>query len=525
MPKPYNKPQRRRSFIGQWDKTTKVVNVKQKYYVNEVDKYTDIQKATFTRWVNIQLRSIHQYDFLNSDNNSSNPNESLANRLPEIKAIDKDFRDGTRLIELLQVLYEGDSELPKCERGGNTRHHHIANVSNVLDFLRNRLDESGLAALQAIGPVDIVDDIESIESQIDKLELIIKINDDGDGDGVNNNGDGDNNNGDGDIKDEVENMNRNSTILEEEEEDHEKIEQINKETFSIEQKEGGEEEEKSVDNNINNYLGKKPVNNNKNSIRYSRMFLNPRQSLNVVNNYNKRMSLPATANKDFQLPPKRFRTLRLNDSSMSLSSSSGLLFWLNMQLIDYASVLPSSSYPIEDFTGLNDGVLLSALIHHKNMEWFEDFDLFIKDLPNKDASSTTKLDEVETAAKERLQKCFNIIEEKLDVKPPKSLVSILIENNNQLSKEQIKSRTVDDDNNNISREYSESSTAIDLVSPQSTLFDESLEEGYSPYSTTKSFSMACSPLSPLPPWSPKRLLVTAIVDWAEFKWYLEYTKR
>ncbi|CAJ0639322.1 5166_t:CDS:2 [Entrophospora sp. SA101] len=461
MPKPYNKPQRRRSFIGQWDKTTKVVNVKQKYYVNEVDKYTDIQKATFTRWVNIQLRSIHQYDFLNSDNNSSNPNESLANRLPEIKAIDKDFRDGTRLIELLQVLYEGDSELPKCERGGNTRHHHIANVSNVLDFLRNRLDESGLAALQAIGPVDIVDD-------------------------------------------EVENMNRNSTILEEEEEDHEKIEQINKETFSIEQKEGGEEEEKSVDNNINNYLGKKPVNNNKNSIRYSRMFLNPRQSLNVVNNYNKRMSLPATANKDFQLPPKRFRTLRLNDSSMSLSSSSGLLFWLNMQLIDYASVLPSSSYPIEDFTGLNDGVLLSALIHHKNMEWFEDFDLFIKDLPNKDASSTTKLDEVETAAKERLQKCFNIIEEKLDVKPPKSLVSILIENNNQLSKEQIKSRT----------EYSESSTAIDLVSPQSTLFDESLEEGYSPYSTTKSFSMACSPLSPLPPWSPKRLLVTAIVDWA-----------
>ncbi|CAJ0889280.1 8347_t:CDS:2 [Entrophospora sp. SA101] len=391
MPKPYNKPQRRRSFIGQWDKTTKVVNVKQKYYVNEVDKYTDIQKATFTRWVNIQLRSIHQYDFLNSDNNSSNPNESLANRLPEIKAIDKDFRDGTRLIELLQVLYEGDSELPKCERGGNTRHHHIANVSNVLDFLRNRLDESGLAALQAIGPVDIVD---------------------------------------GNVK-----------LTLEEEEDHEKIEQINKETFSIEQKEGGEEEEKSVDNNINNYLGKKPVNNNKNSIRYSRMFLNPRQSLNVVNNYNKRMSLPATANKDFQLPPKRFRTLRLNDSSMSLSSSSGLLFWLNMQLIDYASVLPSSSYPIEDFTGLNDGVLLSALIHHKNMEWFEDFDLFIKDLPNKDASSTTKLDEVETAAKERLQKCFNIIEEKLDVKPPKSLVSILIENNNQLSKEQIKSRT------------------------------------------------------------------------------------
>src|SRR6185369_1631323 len=138
MPRPPNKPRRHKSFVGQWDKTTKVVNVKQKYYVNEADRYTDVQKATFTRWVNIQLRSIHQYDFLNSDCDDNSNRESLASRLPEIKAIDKDFRDGTRLIELLEVLYEDDSELPKRERSGNTRHHHIANVSKVLDFLKNR---------------------------------------------------------------------------------------------------------------------------------------------------------------------------------------------------------------------------------------------------------------------------------------------------------------------------------------------------------------------------------------------------
>ncbi|CAH1756797.1 9290_t:CDS:10 [Entrophospora sp. SA101] len=500
MSKPQNNSQRRKSF-GQWDKTN-VVNVNQKYYVNKIDKYTDAQKETFTRWVNIQLRSIHRYDFLNSDNNSSN--ESLVDKLPEIKEIEKDFRDGTRLIKLLEVIYEGDSELPKRERG-NTRHHHIANVSNILNFLKNRLDESGLAALQAIGPVDIVDGnvkltlglIWLIISKFHQMVSVFK-------DAVTEeelaiakaqsrllNG------GLGDVK-EI------NAIMEDE--DHEKLEQI--------EKNSEEKEEKSNDNNIDNHLGENPVNVDDNSsINHSKIFLNPRQNVNIMNNYNRKMSLPEIANKDFRLPPKRFRTLRLNDSSASLSSSSGLLFWLNMQLVDYASVLPSSSYPIEDLTGLNNGVLLSALIHHKNPEWFEDFDLLVKDPPNKD----------ESAIKERLQKCFNITEEKLGVEPPKALISILIENNHQLNKEQINAKAgvawnayISEVDDNINNNISISPTAVEATtSTQPILFNEPpLEERDSLYSTKKGLSMASSPLSPLPPWSPKKLLVNAVWDWA-----------
>nr|CAG8458075.1 13129_t:CDS:10 [Entrophospora candida] len=491
MSKPQNNSQRRKSF-GQWDKTN-VVNVNQKYYVNKIDKYTDAQKETFTRWVNIQLRSIHRYDFLNSDNNSSN--ESLADKLPEIKEIEKDFRDGTRLIKLLEVIYEGDSELPKRERG-NTRHHHIANVSNVLNFLKNRLDESGLAALQAIGPVDIVDGnvkltlglIWLIISKFHQMVSVFK---------------------DAVTEEELAIAKAQSGLLNSglgDDEDHEKLEQI--------EKNSEEKEEKSNDNNIDNHLGENPVNvDNNSSIHHSKIFLNPKQNVNIMNNYNRKMSLPEIANKDFRLPPKRFRTLRLNDSSASLSSSSGLLFWLNMQLVDYASVLPSSSYPIEDLTGLNNGVLLSALIHHKNPEWFEDFDLLVKDPPNDD----------ESAIKERLQKCFNITEEKLGVEPPKALISILIENKHQLNKEQINAKAgvawnayISEVDDNINNNISISPTAVEVTtSTQPILFNEPpLEERDSLYSTTKGLSMASSPLSPLPPWSPKKLLVNAVWDWA-----------
>ncbi|CAJ0909762.1 778_t:CDS:10 [Entrophospora sp. SA101] len=491
MSKPQNNSQRRKSF-GQWDKTN-VVNVNQKYYVNKIDKYTDAQKETFTRWVNIQLRSIHRYDFLNSDNNSSN--ESLVDKLPEIKEIEKDFRDGTRLIKLLEVIYEGDSELPKRERG-NTRHHHIANVSNILNFLKNRLDESGLAALQAIGPVDIVDGnvkltlglIWLIISKFHQMVSVFK---------------------DAVTEEELAIAKAQSRLLNGglgDDEDHEKLEQI--------EKNSEEKEEKSNDNNIDNHLGENPVNVDDNSsINHSKIFLNPRQNVNIMNNYNRKMSLPEIANKDFRLPPKRFRTLRLNDSSASLSSSSGLLFWLNMQLVDYASVLPSSSYPIEDLTGLNNGVLLSALIHHKNPEWFEDFDLLVKDPPNKD----------ESAIKERLQKCFNITEEKLGVEPPKALISILIENNHQLNKEQINAKAgvawnayISEVDDNINNNISISPTAVEATtSTQPILFNEPpLEERDSLYSTKKGLSMASSPLSPLPPWSPKKLLVNAVWDWA-----------
>src|SRR6185369_9666661 len=114
MSTPAPKPRRRNSFIGQWDNTTNVVNVKSRYYSTATDRYTSSQKATFTRWLNIQLRAL-PLDISN---------------FPEIKAIDKDFRDGKLLIQLLQVLYPEDTDLPKADRG-NTKHHHIANVNKV----------------------------------------------------------------------------------------------------------------------------------------------------------------------------------------------------------------------------------------------------------------------------------------------------------------------------------------------------------------------------------------------------------
>src|SRR5215213_3836316 len=117
QPSSPTKPKRRDSLKEQWDTTTKVVNVKQKIHSNAADKYTELQKATFTKWINIQLRMID----INQLNNSS----ATPKNIPVINAIDKDFRDGKKLIQLLEILYPNDSELPKLERG-KTRHHHIA---------------------------------------------------------------------------------------------------------------------------------------------------------------------------------------------------------------------------------------------------------------------------------------------------------------------------------------------------------------------------------------------------------------
>ena len=51
-----------------------------------------------------------------------------------------------------------------------------------------------------------------------------------------------------------------------------------------------------------------------------------------------------------------------------------------MQLIDYAPIIPSSNYPLEDFIGLNDGIVLAALIQYLNIEWkMEDLNLLSPD--------------------------------------------------------------------------------------------------------------------------------------------------
>lgn len=88
----------------------------------------DTQKTAFMRWVNVQL--------------ANTPYTPMA-------AIEKDLRDGKRLIGLLEAV----SKEPLKPERGNMRIHQMANVSNALAFLEKRTDD----ALGTIGNEDIVD--------------------------------------------------------------------------------------------------------------------------------------------------------------------------------------------------------------------------------------------------------------------------------------------------------------------------------------------------------------------------------
>ena len=89
----------------------------------------DTQKTAFMRWVNVQLAKTTAY-------------------VP-MATIEKDLRDGKRLIGLLEVIW---NEPLKPERG-NMRIHQMANVSKALSFLEKKTDEP----LGSIGNEDIVD--------------------------------------------------------------------------------------------------------------------------------------------------------------------------------------------------------------------------------------------------------------------------------------------------------------------------------------------------------------------------------
>ncbi|KFH70178.1 hypothetical protein MVEG_04980 [Podila verticillata NRRL 6337] len=89
----------------------------------------DTQKTTFMRWVNVQLAKTTAYGPMTS--------------------IEKDMKDGKRLIGLLEVV---SNEPLKPERG-NMRIHQMANVSKALAFLEKSTDE----AMGTIGNEDIVD--------------------------------------------------------------------------------------------------------------------------------------------------------------------------------------------------------------------------------------------------------------------------------------------------------------------------------------------------------------------------------
>ncbi|KAF9924499.1 actinin alpha 2 [Linnemannia zychae] len=90
---------------------------------------TDTQKTAFMRWVNVQLATTTTYG--------------------PMTTIEKDLKDGKRLIGLLEVV----SKEPLKPEKGNMRIHQMANVSKALSFLEKKTDEP----LQSIGNEDIVD--------------------------------------------------------------------------------------------------------------------------------------------------------------------------------------------------------------------------------------------------------------------------------------------------------------------------------------------------------------------------------
>ncbi|VDN25078.1 unnamed protein product [Dibothriocephalus latus] len=85
------------------------------------------QKKTFTAWCNLHLKKVNA----------------------EIESIENDFRNGLKLLLLLEVI--SDEKLPKPERG-KMRVHQISNVNKALDFIKSK----GVK-LVSIGAEEIVD--------------------------------------------------------------------------------------------------------------------------------------------------------------------------------------------------------------------------------------------------------------------------------------------------------------------------------------------------------------------------------
>jgi len=103
------------------------------YFYGEEDKglldpaWERQQKKTFTAWCNSHLRKVNV----------------------QIEALDEDFRDGLKLMLLLEVI--SGERLPKPEKG-RLRFHLVSNVNKALDFI-----ESKGVKLVSIGAEEIVD--------------------------------------------------------------------------------------------------------------------------------------------------------------------------------------------------------------------------------------------------------------------------------------------------------------------------------------------------------------------------------
>ncbi|KAI8349626.1 calponin homology domain-containing protein, partial [Choanephora cucurbitarum] len=91
-------------------------------------EYQDIQIRTLTKWMNVQLNQVGDH----------------------INSIDKDLKDGKKLLKLLSVV--ADQPQLKPERG-NMLIHELSNVSRALKFLQ---EEWGIDSLPAIASEAIV---------------------------------------------------------------------------------------------------------------------------------------------------------------------------------------------------------------------------------------------------------------------------------------------------------------------------------------------------------------------------------
>lgn len=90
--------------------------------------YQEIQIRTLTKWINVQLSQVDEH----------------------ISSIDKDLKDGKKLLKLLAVVSK--NPLLKPERGG-MRIHNLSNVAQALKFLQ---DQWGADSLPAIASEAIV---------------------------------------------------------------------------------------------------------------------------------------------------------------------------------------------------------------------------------------------------------------------------------------------------------------------------------------------------------------------------------
>lgn len=89
---------------------------------NISSEYQDIQIRTLTKWINVQLSKVDEH----------------------ITHIDKDLRDGKKLLKLLSVV-ANNSDL-KPERG-NMRIHQLSNVAQALKFLQQQWGADSLPAV------------------------------------------------------------------------------------------------------------------------------------------------------------------------------------------------------------------------------------------------------------------------------------------------------------------------------------------------------------------------------------------